>query len=40
MIGAEQMELVRKTMKNTADAVLASKTGRVLNVWPSEWLVE
>lgn len=40
VIGAEQMELVRNAMKRTADAVLASKKGKVINVWPNEWILE
>jgi flagellar basal body-associated protein FliL len=40
VIGAEQMELIRKSMARTADAMLASKQGRVLNVWPNDWIVE
>jgi len=38
--GAEQMELVRKSMRRNADAMLASKKGKVLNVWPNDWIVE
>ena len=40
VIGAEQMELVRNAMKRTADAVLASKEGKVVNVWPNDWILE
>ncbi len=40
VIGAEQMELVRNSMKRTADAVLASKKGKVVNVWPNDWILE
>ena len=40
VIGAEQMELVRNAMKRTADAVLASKKGHVVNVWPNDWILE
>jgi len=38
--GPEQMELIRKSMARSADAALASKNGRVLNVWPNDWIVE
>jgi flagellar basal body-associated protein FliL len=38
--GPEQMELLRKSMARTADAALASQKGRVLNVWPNDWIVE
>ena len=34
------MELVRNSMKRTADAVLASKKGKVVNVWPNDWILE
>ena len=40
VIGSEQMELVRKSMRRNADAMLASKKGKVLNVWPNDWIVE
>jgi flagellar basal body-associated protein FliL len=40
MIGPEQMEIVRKSMCRRADAILSSERGKVLNVWPDEWIVE
>lgn len=40
VMGPEQMELIRKSMARNADAMLASKTGRIVNVWPNDWLVE
>jgi flagellar basal body-associated protein FliL len=40
VIGSEQMELVRSSMARNADAMLASKTGKVVNVWPNDWIVE
>ena len=38
--GPEQMEVLRKAMIRRADAILSSKTGKVLNIWPQDWLVE
>ena len=39
VIGATQMEQVRENMKRAADAVLKSK-GKVVNVWPNDWILE
>ena len=40
VIGPDQMENLRKAMIRRADAVLSSDKGKVLNIWPQEWLVE
>lgn len=40
VIGSEQMEIVRKSMRRNANAMLDSRTGKVLNVWPNDWIVE
>ncbi len=40
LVGPEQMESLRKLMIRHANAVLASKKGKVLNIWPHDWLVE
>ena len=39
VIGPNQMEQVRESMKRAADAVLKSQ-GKVVNVWPSDWILE
>lgn len=39
VIGPNQMEQVRDSMKRAADAVLKSQ-GKVINVWPSDWILE
>ena len=40
VIGPDQMENMRKAMVRRADAILDSEKGKVLNIWPHEWLVE
>jgi flagellar basal body-associated protein FliL len=38
VLGQNQLELLRESMKRTAGAVLTK--GKIVNVWPSSWIME
>jgi len=40
VVGADQMEILRSAMIRKANATLSSKKGKVVSIWPQEWLVE
>jgi flagellar basal body-associated protein FliL len=41
VVGADQMEILRNAMIRKANATLSAKNkGRVVSIWPQEWLVE